>query len=530
MSARPAALLGYTGDTRLTDDDTQAIATAALVSSSLSILGALSIVLCCLVARSACKRAVIFHLSLADFLAATGVAVGAALVKVGSNGDSTICMIVGAWNQSAFTTTFFLTLVYAIKLFMDTGRGSASSRSQAQRTGSCQQGKWLLPAIVGSWLVPAVIVAVLIATDHFAREPAANQPETVVNLNNTCCMRVFHRVSEKPSVHASGGFSVYSDAFFTIPLLSVMAANMLLYAATWWRHRSSLRDTGIYTDRERQASKRVLAKLLLFAVVFMLCWVTYLCLDVKFRLDGDDFDDSHKLFPVYVAQAVLSPLQGFFNCIVYGWRSRTMREALSTILFRGRRRASTLKTKSISDSEASVGTITSAASAPASLTGVVDHDTVKGAPGPGGGSDWGSPLGTSPRSVPSTMLSFQSSMRGGGGGGGGSDQAGPASLSSTSSFGTFGRGSLPGGAPVSSSWHFSTLGAASLQPAAPDADATRDVTAGEEAPLLGGPGHAANAGLGGCDSREASPTSSSLFAGAKSVPVRGGRYPTESKL
>ncbi|KAK3740614.1 hypothetical protein QZH41_009725 [Actinostola sp. cb2023] len=64
----------------------------------------------------------------------------------------------------------------------------------------------------------------------------------------------------------------------------------------------------------------------LYQSVFVMCWLPSIILGLSSI--SSNYQQMNFLYALYVIQAVITPLQGFFNCIIYGWRRRGFKRTL----------------------------------------------------------------------------------------------------------------------------------------------------------------------------------------------------------
>ncbi|XP_048239061.1 transmembrane protein 116-like [Haliotis rufescens] len=320
----------YTSDGLLSDDKMNVIATINVITSSLSALGAGSIILCSVFHRKICFSEVypIFQLSIADllaslfFLSSTIMFLNNVQNYPGGCGP---CDYITAVMTSFYISTLFLTLSYALEAFLRVRKrlhnGFISSSREQQRTVVSYSFMHLIYAV--AWLVPLAggIVLLTPTTSSGNTQPKDAECST--------CLPVFHYTQDNPCwSHVVNGTSWHLayKLVFLIPLIAVFFSNIFLYLCIARAFKQVSMRRGLYTFHQRQEESTVRRKAVLYQSAFLCCWLPTLILGIiSFQSDFA----MRRYFWLYVLQALLGPLQGFLNCIIYGWKREQFRRALS---------------------------------------------------------------------------------------------------------------------------------------------------------------------------------------------------------
>ncbi|XP_071082545.1 transmembrane protein 116-like [Haliotis cracherodii] len=330
----------YTSDGLLTDDEMNVIATVNVITSSLSALGAGSIILCSVFHRKICFSEVypIFQLSIADLLASlfffssTIMFLNNVANYPGSCGP---CDYVTAVMTGFYISTLFLTLSYALEAFLRVRKrlhnGFISSSRDQQRTVVSYSFMHLIYAV--AWVVPLAGGIVLLVFTHWVTSddtgPANASYAKLIPHECSTCLPVFHYTQDNPCwSHVENGTSWHLayKLVFLIPLIAVFLSNIFLYVCIARAFKQVSMRRGLYTFHQRQEESTVRRKAVLYQSAFLCCWLPTLILGiVSFQSDFT----MKRYFWLYVLQALLGPLQGFFNCIIYGWKREQFRRALS---------------------------------------------------------------------------------------------------------------------------------------------------------------------------------------------------------
>ncbi|XP_032221204.1 uncharacterized protein LOC5520373 isoform X1 [Nematostella vectensis] len=102
------------------------------------------------------------------------------------------------------------------------------------------------------------------------------------------------------------------------PLLIVTVLLPIVYFIAFRKIQRNIRGAfATYTNAERQILTAVKWKFSFIILVFMFCWLLNVGDGIHdgFNTENDDFGVHKNL---WIVEAVVNPLQGFFNCIVYG--------------------------------------------------------------------------------------------------------------------------------------------------------------------------------------------------------------------
>ncbi len=280
----------------------------AILSSCLSIVGAVYILLpknsyiprqrqaFRLVQR---QRKILTWLSVADVLASIGVLIIAIAnlseMKV-TNFDAGqkhlaykyTCIISTAWIQYFYVATYFWTFFYAVDVNLML-RGINRN--------------WFRLYFVLSWVLPGVMVFVGLVILYMSSPGGLKCDPT----------------------EEAWGYLLPHYLVSYVPMFIVLSVNPILYWYSAKKVGPLLMRRGIYTDRERNIQSQVQKKFLLIIVVFTVCWLPNVinsCLMLSSLVRGKNSWHEFTTFSaiVWVATAIMNPLQAFLNAIIYWGR------------------------------------------------------------------------------------------------------------------------------------------------------------------------------------------------------------------
>ncbi|XP_066928984.1 transmembrane protein 116-like [Clytia hemisphaerica] len=307
------------------------VAKVGLASASLTLVSTLSIVcfILCKHIQSNVQVKPLLHLSIADFLLAFAwvSANTAYLVKNDFEDVQQTAMSCFTWQlitEIIHIVTFCFTINYSINVYFlmkDRVRSMGMDYTeQVHEMASLsairlQRFKSLLYYI--SWLMPIILMLPIIIESKM--ENISSCQKCVIAID------VPRLVNKVPPFIKAYGFILLAAT-----LLLSMVTIMVLYGLTlrlYWRAIPAY-----HTDRQRRQLSNMKKRISVYVVVFMVCWLPALILSImKSREVWLDVEhkkvDLNDYFALYILQAVLTPLQGFFNTIVYGWSRRSFREA-----------------------------------------------------------------------------------------------------------------------------------------------------------------------------------------------------------
>ncbi|XP_019620624.1 PREDICTED: transmembrane protein 116-like [Branchiostoma belcheri] len=317
--------------TLLQPEQMQTITYIDMVTTSLSIVGASSVIIYSFCKRKVCQPEVhpLFHLACADLLASLFLLLGVIIFNlsyVTMELYEQHCHYFSAFASSFFVTTFLLTITYSLEVFL-------RMRDRAIRSSTRQPGTGNFPLIyllyIISWLGPLLVQSTILITT--SSEPpfwdVIPSPNSSL-VTCTRCLPLYHFKNDECMPTPSEGkqwmidLDVSSKLIFILLLILTIVITTIVYllavAAFQLRHRRA----GMRGRREYEDERSVRRRAALYLIVFCFCWLPTLVLGILSLCDGFVMK---KYYVLYIMQACTAPLQGFLNCIVYGWRRREFR-------------------------------------------------------------------------------------------------------------------------------------------------------------------------------------------------------------
>lgn len=297
------------------------IAIIHVVTSSLSIIGSSSVLLYALVKRSIRSPAVhpLFHLALADLFLASLWLIGALIWFLSHH---KMCFYLDVLGEIAHLASFFLTINYALTAFFGLlgKKNNINSLQFSSDDATSKMNLWLARmGYIVCWLLPLFIMLPLLVE--------RSKIEPCVSTNHcTFCLLLFDR----PKVRKGGAIWLsYGSIALTTSISISMVTLVVVYFMVLKVFRKAVVYSGRFTDLQRANIEAIRNRIFLYILVFLFCWSPALVVascDIapKFNLRVQS------AFSLFVIQGLTAPMQGFLNCIVYGWTRKSFREASET--------------------------------------------------------------------------------------------------------------------------------------------------------------------------------------------------------
>ncbi|KAK3588009.1 hypothetical protein CHS0354_014540 [Potamilus streckersoni] len=308
-----------------------AISIITIITSSLSILGSSSIIIAAAWKKKILSPEIlpIFQLSLADFIASILLFMICCLRVSKSHINGKSCDFITGFVTSFYVSTFLLTLAYAMEIYfhictghIQYGKVDASvsiSGSWREKWKKATSHPFMYVVYAISWLVPFIVALIFNLITSSGNS----------NDSSECCMPVFHYDDDECWTDKSNdgkAWHLVSKLLFIIPLSIVIILNLVFLILIKRVLKRQLRSQGIFSFAQRQSLKSVRNKLIMYQVMFFLCWIFSLILCIiSLNQNYKMADYSWVLF----LQGLFGPLQGFLNSIVYGWRRDKFRKMLT---------------------------------------------------------------------------------------------------------------------------------------------------------------------------------------------------------
>lgn len=308
------------------------IAKVGLASASLTLVATLSIIVFILYKRifSNIQVKPLLYLSIADFcLAFAWVTASARYLEKNDVEDTQqtplACFIWQLVTEVIHMMTFCFTINYSINVYFlmkDRVRKMGMDYTeQVHEMGSrsamrLERFKALLYYI--SWALPILLMTPIYVNINYQYISACQKCVIAIDVP---------RLVGPVSV----GIQAYGFIILAVTLFLSMIVIVTLYGLTLRLYWQAI--PAYHTDRQRRQLLNMQKRISVYVFVFMLCWIPALILAGLKSKETLQQDEENKIdlidyFWLYVLQAFLTPLQGFFNTIVYGWSRRSFREAI----------------------------------------------------------------------------------------------------------------------------------------------------------------------------------------------------------
>ncbi|ESP03341.1 hypothetical protein LOTGIDRAFT_205062 [Lottia gigantea] len=110
-----------------------------------------------------------------------------------------------------------------------------------------------------------------------------------------------------------------------LPITLVMIINpILLFKARSLVKKSITRRTATFSSRERNIIRKMTIRFIFIVLLYIICWIPNIaesCTQVilyYYGTDSPSIQTYQWLFPLLITEAIMNPLQGFYNCFLYG--------------------------------------------------------------------------------------------------------------------------------------------------------------------------------------------------------------------
>ncbi|XP_072026807.1 transmembrane protein 116-like [Amphiura filiformis] len=326
--------MGNRTDKNITDeildkDEREIVRIAEFISCSLSILGAGSIICIAIWKKKVFRPEVhpLFHLSMADLLAAVFVITGLSIYGYDNDEAPYVCYWVTGLAVGLYLSTFMLTFVYALEAYVRT-KEQLSERRQPAYDNDREPINVCTPWYMGlaytiAWALPIfMVIGVVLPTQRIS----SSMPPICTRYHYGCLV-MFHQ-SKDPCLDRTQdaiNARLALKSFFLFVLLAVSTGLFVLYSLTHKTLRRIHNLQGVIGPRQYDEARRVRNRGILYCSVFIICWLPALIIGLM----SYSSIDIRNMFWLYLLQSIMSPLQGFLNCVIYGWIRGSFQRALN---------------------------------------------------------------------------------------------------------------------------------------------------------------------------------------------------------
>lgn len=303
-------------------DMLKALAVIYMISSFLSIIGSLSIIIYTCKRRIVCNSEIhpLFHLSLADFFLACGWFVTTSLWWIHRNDsakDAEACFYLEIVTEIFHIASFFLTVNYATHVFV-----RIKQRTRDAGSHGFFYRKLFLGLYALSWIAPVLLMLpmVIYYTHHDF-------------LDCSRCLLLFDR--PKARMYDKRGIEVtdtnnyawrnYGSIVLVITLGVSIVLLLVLYFMAMKKFTNLIKRSGLLSIQQRELIESNKKRVMLYILVFFICWLpAFVVAFVDLFTEGQGYSFK-KMFVVFLIEGIFTPMQGFFNSLVYGWTRNSFR-------------------------------------------------------------------------------------------------------------------------------------------------------------------------------------------------------------
>ncbi|XP_071960846.1 transmembrane protein 116-like [Antedon mediterranea] len=301
-----------------------------ICTSLLSIFGAGSVILVVLGKRKVRSQDVypLFNLCLADLLASLFIFSSAVTYTKHTTGGtvSESCAITTGFAAGFYMSSFSLSALYAYEVYLRVKSRLQSKRYSISSLSTTWYHRFNLKYLcyVLSWVVPvAGSVALMITVQDEGSGDSIDDP-----CANYECLLMFHQQNDLclNSSRLGDEGRIVAKVLFIVPLILAMVAILVIYILTFKLFRKVQKSGGVFSTKQHEAVTDVRNKGLMYSAVFTFCWIPALVLGV---ISLSDHVEVQNIYWLVIVQCLTATLQGFLNCVIYGWNRRNFRAVKS---------------------------------------------------------------------------------------------------------------------------------------------------------------------------------------------------------
>ncbi|KAJ4919188.1 hypothetical protein JOQ06_026165 [Pogonophryne albipinna] len=287
----------------------EAVRWIQLTMALLSVLGSGSIIVSVMLQRLSRRTELqpLLLLSVSDLLLALCWIIGASLYSR-NHSAHTLCYHLHTVEQVLYMASFFYTLNYFSNRVSTAGKITA----------------------VLSGLSP-----VLLMTPVFI-QGSLSQCETNFSEPYRCLLMhtgALFLTSEPQPIRACHLLHAYRSTLFLVSFLLTLLSITALVVKSLRLYRRVVTSAGYLGNQQRACVHLMERRMLLFPLVFLLCWGPAVCL-VCLRMVSPAASQGVVGVVLYVSEAFSSPSQGFLNCLLYGWTRARLRRGGTSVFCR----------------------------------------------------------------------------------------------------------------------------------------------------------------------------------------------------
>ncbi|KAI4791242.1 hypothetical protein KUCAC02_034120, partial [Chaenocephalus aceratus] len=138
------------------------------------------------------------------------------------------------------------------------------------------------------------------------------------------CETNFSEPYRAAAIRACRLLHTYRSTLFLVSFLLTLLSIIALVVKSLRLYRRVVTSAGYLGNQQRACVHLMERRMLLFPLVFLLCWGPAVCL-VCLRMVSPAASQGVVGVVFYVSEAFSSPSQGFLNCLLYGWTRARLR-------------------------------------------------------------------------------------------------------------------------------------------------------------------------------------------------------------
>ncbi|KAL3064954.1 hypothetical protein OYC64_001064 [Pagothenia borchgrevinki] len=296
----------------------------------LSVLGSGSIIVSVMLQRLSRRTELqpLLLLSVSDLLLALCWIIGASLYSRNYSAH-TLCFHLHTVAQVLYMASFFYTLNYVFNLYRGIREQHYSCRDGYVQFSNRVSTAGKITAVL-SGLSP-----VLLMTPVFI-QGSLSQCETNFTEPYRCLLMhtgALFVTSEQQPIRACRLLHTYRSALFLASFVLTLLSIIVLVPKSRRLYRRVVTSAGYLGNQQRACVHLMERRMLLFPLVFLLCWGPAVCL-VCVRMVSPAAGQGVVRVVLYVSEAFSSPSQGFLNCLLYGWTQARLRRGGTSVFCR----------------------------------------------------------------------------------------------------------------------------------------------------------------------------------------------------
>lgn len=303
----------------------EALAVIYMFSSLLSIMGSMSIIVYTFVKKVVCNPEVhpLFHLSLADFLLACGWFSTTTLWWVYRHEDAEdikSCFYLEIATEVFHIVSFFLTVNYATQVYLRI--------KQRTRESTGQHASFYRKVFVGlyaaSWILPVLLMLPMII--FYSQKDFLDCSKCLLLFDRPKA-RIYNKQGVEITNQDSFGMRNYGSIMLVLTLGMSIVILLVLYFVSVKEYTKFIKRSGLLSIQQRELIESNKRRVMLFICVFFICWLpAFIVAFVDLGTEDKDYNFKSMFF-VFLIEGILTPMQGFFNSLVYGWTRKSFRSA-----------------------------------------------------------------------------------------------------------------------------------------------------------------------------------------------------------